>query len=104
MAVTHFTKADRDRLETLLRKQREAKADERKAFRQKDKICKELFGLGIGEIKEKLDNDNMYFNMYDDLRSRVTELMKLSGKNFEDFDKFVDDMKIKTDNRNDYLN
>ena len=94
MATISFTKSDRDKLETLLKKKRQAEADERKALRQKNKICKELFNLTVKETKERLD----LATQYDELKSKVTKLMSLSGKGFDDFDNFIDSQQIKHDN------
>ena len=99
MATISFTKSDRDKLETLLKKKRQAEADERKALRQKNKICKELFNLTVKETKERLD----LATQYDELKSKVTKLMSLSGKSFDDFDKFIDSQQIKHDNVTDRI-
>ena len=88
-----FTEADKKKLLELQEKQRKAKAEERNEQKRNDRMCQKLFGMTVKEVTEKLngtDSPHDYFNEYWELKEKVTRLMAITGKSFEDFDGYVE--------------
>ncbi len=87
-----FTEKDRRRLEALKEKERKAKQDEKNEQRRADNMCKKLFGKTAKQVKEELERKpDVGYQMkeYFKLRDLVTRLMRVTGKQYEDFPEYV---------------
>lgn len=92
MAV-QFTDADLKKLQELQEKQRKAKAEERNEQKRNDRTCQKLFGMSAKEVKQKLEapsTSNDYFNEYYELKQKITRLMAVMGKSYEEFDGYLE--------------
>ncbi len=94
--MSTFTEADRKKLEALKEKERQAKQDARNEQKRADNLCKKLFGRTVKEVKDALENPpkapeaHDYFNEYYDLKKLVTRLMKVMGKEYDEFEGYVE--------------
>ncbi len=87
-----FTEKERLRLEALKKKEREAKAEERKEKKRVDDMCKKQFGMTADEVKEALENRSQvhnYWGEYSELKQLVDRLMDALPNRPESFEKYV---------------
>lgn len=66
-----FSDADKQKLETLKEKKRQASRDARNARKRHDRLCKKLFGHTVAEINILLEREQEYEKILNDMTIKI---------------------------------